>query len=60
MKVSRFSRRYEVLSIQLTEPWMTKRLEAPTLPNHVRDNIENILPKAMEQMSTEDETCEGI
>lgn len=39
------------LSTQLTIPWMTNRLEAPTLPRHLRDNIENSLPRPIEQAS---------
>lgn len=43
------------LSTQLTTPWMSKRLEAPTLPRHVRENIENILPKPAVQAPTGDD-----
>lgn len=43
------------LSTQLSEPWMTERLEAPTLPKRVRDNIINILPDPVIQNSADDE-----
>lgn len=37
-------------SSQPTTAWMIKRLDAPTLPRRVRDNIENIIPKPNEQV----------
>ncbi|CAK1579834.1 unnamed protein product [Parnassius mnemosyne] len=43
------------LSAQLSESWMKERLEAPTLPKHVRDNIANILPKPVVQNDTDNE-----
>lgn len=43
------------LSTQVTTPWMMNRLEAPTLPRHVRGNIENIIPKPVAQDPTNDE-----
>jgi hypothetical protein len=43
------------LSTQLTEQWMAQRLEAPTLPRHVRANIDNIIPRAAALASIDDE-----
>lgn len=45
------------LSEQLTAPWMNKRLDAPSLPRHVRSKIENIMiqPTTESQGDTEDE-----
>lgn len=43
------------LSIELTTPWMTQRLEAPTLPRHVRSNIEIVLPKPTAQAPMDEE-----
>lgn len=43
------------LSTQLSEPWMTERLEAPTLLKRVRDNITNILPNPDVQSSRDNE-----
>ncbi|CAH2087762.1 unnamed protein product [Euphydryas editha] len=43
------------LSTVLTTPWITKRLEAPTLPRHVRSNIELVLPKPTVQASIDEE-----
>lgn len=42
-------------SDQLSESWMKERLEAHTLPKHVRDNIANILPKPVVQNDTDNE-----
>ncbi|GBP33630.1 hypothetical protein EVAR_32128_1 [Eumeta japonica] len=35
----------KIPSTKRTTPWMIKRLEAPTLPKHARDNILNIFPQ---------------
>lgn len=44
------------LSTQLTQQWMTQRLEAPTLPRRfVRSNIDNILPRSPALASADDE-----
>lgn len=45
----------KTLSTPLITPWMSKRLEAPTLPRHVRENIENILPKPAVHAPTDDD-----
>lgn len=41
------------LSTELSTPWMKSRLEIPTLPRRLRENIENILPQPNVQVSEE-------
>lgn len=41
------------LSTDLSTPWMTRRLEIPTLQRHLKENIKNILPQTKQNVLEE-------